>query len=132
VPDHSLLLCVRQRSLHHIFSDPGRHWINGRRFFWPHIMGSIDPFMYQLWLRAPWFDRGTGYVVLAGQIFRWRSALMVQATRVAAAGARRSGFMPSLFMIYSYFTNETLLLTLLACGIWLRCARCERRTGRRC
>jgi len=114
--------------LHHIFSDPGRHWINGKRFFWPHIMGSIDPFVYQFWLRAlQWFDRGTGYVVLAGAgmlsvalPFLWFKALReLLPLSWALVAATVIGFMPSLFMIYSYFMNETLLLTLLACGFWL-------------
>ena len=114
--------------LHHIFSDPGRHWINGKRFFWPHIMGSIDPFVYQFWLRAlQFFDRGTGYVVLAGAgmlsaalPFLWFKALReLLPLSWALVAATVIGFMPSLFMIYSYFMNETLLLALLACGFWL-------------
>src|SRR5438046_10693853 len=53
--------------LHHILSDPGRHWINGKRFFWPHIVGSVDPFMYQRWPRAlQWFYRVTGCTALTG------------------------------------------------------------------
>ena len=69
--------------LNHLFSDPGRHWINGMRFFWPHIMGSIDPFMYQFWLRAlQWLDHGTGV---------WRQLLFPVTTFKTAAHYTAAG-----------------------------------------
>ncbi len=114
--------------LNHLFSDPGRHWINGTRFFWPHIMGSIDPFMYQFWLRAlQWLDHSTGYVVLTGTgvlsmalpFFWFKASRELLPLPWALTAAIAIGFMPSLFMIYSYFMNETLLLTLSAVGFWL-------------
>jgi len=114
--------------LEHLFSDPYRHWENGARFLAPRIMGSIDPFAYQLWLRVlQWLDRGTHIVVLGGTAalsmalpFCWYKALReLLPAAWALAGATVIGFMPSLVVIYSYFMNETLLLTLCACGFWL-------------
>jgi hypothetical protein len=114
--------------LDHLFSDPYRHVRNGWLFFSPDFLGSMDPFAYQLWLRAlQWFDRGTGYVILAATAMLsmalpafWLKALReVLPVAWALMAAIAIGLMPSLFLIYSYFMTETLLLTLSACGFWL-------------
>jgi hypothetical protein len=128
--------CVAFRAWHvfhnspldHLFSDPHRHWHNGRYFFWPSVMGSIDPIGYQVWLKAlQWADPGSGIVVLAatGALSAALPAFYLLALREvlpiawALAGALAIGFMPSLLTIYSFFMTETLLLTVAACGFWL-------------
>ena len=116
------------RPVDHLFSDPNRHWLNGKRFFWPELMGSIDPIAYQAWLKAlQWLDHGTGYVVLAATgmlsmavpLFYYLTLREVLPLTWALAAAVTIGFMPSLFTIYAYFMTETLLLALAACGFWL-------------
>ena len=116
------------RPTDHLFSDPKRHWMNAKRFFWPDIMGSIDPLAYQAWLRAvQWLDHGTGYVVLAvtGMLsmalpfFYYKALREILPMTWALAAAVTIGFTPSLFMIYAYFMTETLMLALAACGFWL-------------
>jgi hypothetical protein len=116
--------------LNHIFSDPNRHWENGEQLFWPNLMGSIDPLVYQVWLKAlQWLDHHIGYVYvvdtatgmlsMALPFFYYKALREVLPMTWALAAAVTIGFMPSLFMIYSYFMNETLLLALVACGFWL-------------
>jgi len=116
------------RPVDHLFSDPNRHWLNGKRFFWPELMGSIDPIVYQGWLRVlQWLDNGTGYAVLAATgvlsmalpLFYYMALREVLPLTWALAAAVAIGFMPSLFTIYAYFMTETLLLALAACGFWL-------------
>ncbi len=116
------------RPIDHLFSDPNRHWLNGKRFFWPELMGSIDPLAYQAWLRSlQWLDHGTGYAVLAATgmlsmalpFFYFKALREVLPMTWALAATVTIGFMPSLFMIYAYFMTETLLLSLAACGFWL-------------
>jgi len=36
--------------LSHLYSDPQRHWDNGAMFLHPGIMGSNDPYLYQVWM----------------------------------------------------------------------------------
>jgi len=36
--------------LQHLYSDPGRHWNNALQFLHPDVLGSGDPYFYQLWL----------------------------------------------------------------------------------
>ena len=114
--------------LNHLFSDPNRHWLNGKRFFWPDLMGSIDPLVYQVWMKAvQWPDPGNGYLVLAATgvlsaalpVFWFFALRELLPLAWALAAAATIGFMPSLLMIYSYFMTETLLLVLVACGFWL-------------
>jgi len=114
--------------LDHLFSDPGRHWENGLFFRSPRFMGSIDPYAYQLWLYAlrrlvedSTFGvlAGTAVLSMALPVF-WLCALRELVPLAwALAGAIVIGFVPSLFMIYVYFMNDTLMLSLSACGIWL-------------
>ena len=112
--------------LHHLFSDPQRHWDNGVNFLHPSIMGSGDPFLYQLWLflltRVPdnqaLVETMTG-VLCAAMPYGWYRALKELMPRLPAlCGAIVIGLVPGFLGIYAYFMNETLLLTLGGFAFW--------------
>ncbi|MFI5284294.1 MAG: hypothetical protein ACHQ0J_14345 [Candidatus Dormibacterales bacterium] len=114
--------------LNHLFSDPARHWENAQRFLHPSIMGSNDPFAYQLWLyllqrlahdSAPTVQLGCG-LLCAAMPYGWYRALRELRPRAAAlGGALVIGLIPESISIYAYFMTETLLLTLLGFCFWL-------------
>jgi len=118
----------------HLFSDPLRHWQNGERFMHPDIMGSSDPFLYQLWLYSlqrvargamPAVLLGCG-VLCAAMPYGWYRALRELQPKVRAlSGALIIGLVPESVSIYAYFMNETLLLSLMGFCFWftLRCYR---------
>jgi Dolichyl-phosphate-mannose-protein mannosyltransferase len=123
--------------LQHLFSDPLRHWENGERFLHPTVMGSSDPYLYQLWLfllqqatqrSAPGVLLGCG-VLCAAMPYGWYRALreLLPKSR-ALAGALLIGLIPESVSIYAYFMNETLLLTLLGVCFWLTLRAQRKRT----
>jgi hypothetical protein len=129
-----LLLVVRllfpffDSPLSHLYSDPQRHWDNAAAFLNPGIMGSSDPFLYQLWLfgwrwasgsSAPAIMLASG-LLCAAMPYGWYRALREVVPRSwALAGAILIGLMPESISIYSYFMNETLLMALLGFCFWL-------------
>ena len=74
--------------LDRLFSDPARHWDNALHFFEPGVMGSSDPYLYQVWLFAlqrfaasgalggfaPTVQLGTG-MLCAAMPYGWYRAL---------------------------------------------------------
>ena len=114
--------------LDHLFSDPQRHWDNGLRFLDPGIMGSTDPFLYQLWMFSlQHIARGSAAAILLGcgllcaaMPYGWYRAFReVQPKARALLGATLIGLIPESLSRYAYFMNETLLMTLLGFCIWL-------------
>jgi hypothetical protein len=120
--------------LTHIFSDPQRHWDNAALFMHPSVMGSGDPYLYQLWLfalrqlsgdSAPWLLTACG-VLCAGMPYGWYRALRELVPRLTALrGAVLIGLWPPFLGGYGYFMNETLLMTLtgFAMALTLRALR---------
>ena len=124
--------------LAHLYSDPLRHWTEGRDFLHPTVMGGGDPYLYQLWLFVLQHIPGTGSAaILAGGAllcaampYGWYRALRELAPRARALwGAALIGMWPPCLAIYGFFMTETLLLTLtgFAFALTLRAAR--KRTG---
>lgn len=114
--------------LTHLYSDPQRHWDNARLFLNPDILGSNDPYLYQLWLFAvQWLSHGSAPVVLlasgvlcAAMPFGWYRALRELLPRPwAVGGALIIALIPESISLYAYFMNETLLMTLLGFCFWL-------------
>jgi hypothetical protein len=133
----------------HVFSDPQRHWENGRDFLHPNVIGSGDPIMYQLWvylLRAiAGSDTATVLaacgLLCAAMPYGWYRALRELVGRERSLqGAVLIGLWPGALGLYGYFMTETLVLTLtgfafaltlravrkrgsaafaLACAVWL-------------
>jgi hypothetical protein len=119
--------------LDRLYSDPARHWDNALHFFEPSVMGSSDPYLYQVWLFtlqrfaasgtlggfAPTVLLGCG-VLCAAMPYGWYRALKeLLPKRQALCGALIIALTPSLLDIYGYFMNETLLLTLTGFAFWL-------------
>jgi hypothetical protein len=114
--------------LNHLFSDPRRHWDNGALFLRPSIMGSSDPYLYQLWMfLLRWTTDSYGPAVLLGcgllcaaMPLGWYRALRELLPKAwALGGAFAIALIPESVSIYAYFMNETLLITLMGFCIWL-------------
>lgn len=112
----------------HILSDPKRHWLNSGNFFTPEFFGSMDPIMYQAFLafvRYITSENPFGVTFCVGILsallpwFWYRALKELVPTLWALVGGTAIAIMPSLLMIYSYFMQETLLLTLCAAATWL-------------
>ena len=123
-----LLYPLFSSPLAHRFSDPQRHWENGLAFLHPSIMGSDDPYLYQLWLYLLQRLAGTSdNLILMGcgllcalMPYGWYRALRELMPREAAlTGAVLVAVVPDFLSIYGYFMNETLLLTLTGFAFWL-------------
>jgi len=114
--------------MEHLFSDPQRHWENGERFLHPTVMGSSDPFLYQLWIyllqqmahgSTPTILLGCGFLC-ASMPYGWYRALReFQPRPWALGGAVLIGLIPESISMYGYFMNETLLLSLMGFCLWL-------------
>ena len=113
--------------LDHLFSDPGRHWENGLYFLQPNLMGSGDPYLYQLWMfclqqltgkQPAAICLGCG-VLSAAMPYGWYRALKEILPRAwALTGGLLMALTPEFFCIYAYFMNETLLLSLGGFAFW--------------
>lgn len=138
-----LLLLVRllypffNSPLDHLFSDPLRHWSNGEHLLHPDILGSSDPFLYQLWIYVlRYIAHGTAPTVLLGcgllcasMPYGWYRALReLQSRERALLGALIIGLIPESISLYAYFMNETLLVALLGFCVWLTLRSNRKRT----
>jgi hypothetical protein len=123
--------------LTHLYSDPQRHWDNGALFLQPSIMGSNDPYLYQVWVfLLRWTTGGYGPSVLLGcgllcaaMPLGWYRALRELLPRPwALGGAFAIALIPESVGIYAYFMNETLLMTLMGFCVWLTLRSHRKRT----
>lgn len=111
-----------------LFSDPARHFENGQYFLAPHMMGGIDPKLYQLWL---WFVRNaslqdpaliacfTGLLCAAMPYVWYRVARELFSKKTALMLGIFFALFPPFAVIYAFFMNETLLLVVTGLAIWL-------------
>jgi hypothetical protein len=129
-----LLFALLDSPLAHLYSDPLRHWAEGRDFLRPTVMGSGDPYLYQLWLFVLQHLPGAGSAAVligsallcAAMPYGWYRALRELAPRARSLwGAALIGLWPPGVAIYGFFMTETLLLTLtgFAFALTLRAAR---------
>jgi hypothetical protein len=121
----------------HLYSDPQRHWDNAAYFLHPGIMGSSDPFLYQLWL---WGVRRVAaqevaIILLACGLlcalmpYGWYRALRELLPRHwALGGAIVIALIPESISMYAYFMNETLLMSLLGACFWFTLRSYRKRT----
>jgi hypothetical protein len=120
--------------LRRLYSDPLRHWQTGQEFLHPTVMGSGDPYFYQLWLfvlqRIAGDSRAailTGCALLcAAMPYGWYRALREFLPRLPALRSSvLIGLWPAFLGIYGYFMTETMVLTLTGFGfaLTLRAAR---------
>ena len=132
-----LLYPLLDSPLTHLYSDPLRHWDNGLNFLHPSVMGSGDPYMYQLWLFL--LQRLSGHsgavllaacsLLCAAMPYGWYRALRELIPRERAlASACVMGLWPSFLGPYAYFMTETLLLTLSGFAFWLTLRALRKRT----
>ena len=120
--------------LRRLYSDPLRHWQTGQEFLHPTVMGSGDPYFYQLWLFVLQHIAGdsraailTGCALLcAAMPYGWYRALREFLPRLPALRSSvLIGLWPAFLGIYGYFMTETMVLTLTGFGfaLTLRAAR---------
>jgi hypothetical protein len=120
--------------LQHLYSDPGRHWNNALQFLHPDVLGSGDPYFYQLWLfvlqRLAGVNSASGPsasgillgcgLLCAAMPYGWYRALReLLPVPWALAGALAIALVPETLGVYGYFMNETLLLSLTGFAFWL-------------
>jgi hypothetical protein len=123
--------------LTHLYSDPLRHWETGRDFLHPSIMGSSDPYAYQLWVfllqqlagdSTATILAGCG-VLCAAMPYGWYRALRELMPRTPALrSAVVMGLWPAFLGVYGYFMTETLLLTRTGFGFALTLRAARKRT----
>jgi 4-amino-4-deoxy-L-arabinose transferase-like glycosyltransferase len=123
--------------LTHLYSDPQRHWDNAGLFLHPNIMGSNDPYLYQLWLfavrwvchdQAPAVLLACGALCAAMPLGWYRALRELLPKRWALAGALVIALIPESISMYAYFMNETLLVTLMGLCFWLTLRSHRKRT----
>jgi hypothetical protein len=123
--------------LDHLFSDPLRHWETGLEFLHPNVMGSGDPFLYQLWLFLLRNAAGTSTATVllgcgllcAAMPYGWYRAMREVMPRQWALGtAICLAIAPNFISVYGYFMNETLLLTLTGFAFWMTLRAARKRT----
>lgn len=112
-----------------MFSDPARHWLNGKRLFHPDLMGLCDPIAYQVciyFLQVATCNNSTIlalFIGLLSVVMPWtfyRAAREFGMRKVPALVLfLLIAITPSLFTIYHYFMMETLLLPLLGMALWM-------------
>ena len=132
-----LLYPLFNSPLSHLFSDPQRHWENALQFLHPSIMGSDDPYVYQLWLYLlQTLAHGSEVTVLLGcgllcalMPYGWYRALReLMPVEAALGGAILMALIPDFWSIYGYFMTETLLLSLTGFAFWLTFRAHRKRT----
>jgi hypothetical protein len=125
--------------LNHLFSDPGRHWENGLYFLHPNVMGSGDPYLYQLWTwllqQAAVRDQqviltGVGFLCAMVPYGWYRAFKELMPRSWALGGALVMALVPGFIGIYAYFMNETLLLALTGFAFWATFRAYRKRTVR--
>ena len=113
--------------LDRLFSDFGRHWNNGESLFSPSFTRGLDPPAYQFYIylvRTLAGDSRFGIALATGILCALLPWLWQQIALELGLPKKRAllcgicvGVVPSLFLMYSFFMNETLLLVLTSAGI---------------
>ena len=121
--------------IHHIFSDPQRHWEQGTDLLRTDLMALTDPIGYQFYiaclakftLELPILVAYcTSLLAVSAPWFWYRFLRELQGNKTAAIwGWAALSCLPSWMSIYGYFMQETLLLPLLGAALWAtwRCRR---------
>lgn len=120
--------CIIFNPMDQLYSDMARHWENGGRFLNPWRFGGIDPIFYQFYLfvlRTATADNRllvgalTGILSAVMPWFYYRAAREFHIPKdYSLALWALVAWMPSLFTVYSFFLNETLLIALMGLGLW--------------
>ena len=122
----------------HLFADMLYHWNAGKHLFNPSVMDAINPKFYQLYmaiLREVSGDNRYVIALVTGGLcaslpWLWYKACrefmdkwQALVTAVLIAGC------PTLWTVYGYFMNETLLLNMMALATWMSLRAGRKRTG---
>jgi hypothetical protein len=132
------LSCIIFNPMQHLYSDMGRHWKNGVQFLDPWRFGGIDPIFYQIYLFVVRCFTAENHLLI-GAVTGGLSAVMpwfyYRAAREFSIPKEYSlllwaliAWIPSLFTIYSFFLNETLLITLMGLALWTTGRSIRKRT----
>lgn len=123
----------------HLFADSAHHWNAGKHLLNPTVMDALNPKLYQFYIFILRFISGdtpfiiaffTG-VLCASLPYLWYKAARECMTKTPALLlALLIATCPSLWTIYAYFMNETLLLNLMALATWLSLRAIRKHTFR--
>jgi hypothetical protein len=132
---HRVFYLTEHNPLNHIWSDPERHWVQGIDTERDDPLTMTDPVMYQLYIAAlsklTFKDPAlvAFYTILLSLLTPWawyKFFRELQPSReVAIGGSLVLVWLPSWLSIYTYFMQETLMLSLLGIALWMtwRCKR---------
>lgn len=121
--------------IHHIWSDPQRHWEHGVDVLRQDPMVMTDPILYQLYMSAlakltlqhpPLVAFYTCLLAIFTPWIWYRFFRELQPSKlIAVAGWAGIAVIPSWISIYGYFMQETLMLPLLGAALYYtwRCRR---------
>lgn len=126
---------VTSNPMHHLFSDPARHWENATVTITRNPLNGIDPLTYQVWLMV--MAKVTNGSTIAMGLYAgllsvltpwlWYRFLreLLPGRFLALIGYAIFCWLPSWIGIFSYFMTETLILPLLGLTLWItwRCLR---------
>ncbi len=134
-----VFVCFQHNPLNYLFSDPGRHWVNGLRFPRGTYFGASDPIGYQVYicvLRKITGDRSFLIALSASLLSILMPWTYYRAARNFGLSKLPALWLwvliastPSLLVIYHYIMMETLLLFLDGVALWMT-ARYLRKGGR--
>lgn len=121
--------CFLNNPIGHLFSDPLRHWMNGKRFLAPDLLGVGDPILYQLYVFILQQVTGENWFLIAlacgllSAIMPWTYYRAARELQLSIHAARTVwalvAWMPSLVTVYHYFMMETLLIALIGLAFWM-------------
>lgn len=112
----------------HLFADTMHHWLSAEHLLAPTVMDAINPKMYQLYLfvlRGISQDNAvviaffTGLLCASLPYFWYRAAREILPKMAAIVVGLLVATCPTLWTIYAYFMNETLLLNLMGLAVWM-------------
>ncbi len=112
----------------HLFADTLHHWLAAEHLLAPTVMDAINPKAYQVYmfvLRLVSQDNAwviaffTGALCASLPYLWYRAARELMGQKAALAVGLLVASCPSLWTIYAYFMNETLLLNLMGLATWM-------------
>lgn len=111
-----------------LFGDSLYHWESGKNLLNPTVIDGIDPKLYQIYLGFLYFISQENYYIIAfftgvmcaSMPFFWYKAVReISSKNTSIIAALLISLCPTLWFIYGFFMNETILLNMMAIAVWM-------------